>query len=355
MLLIVLHHFSVHSPWPTGSMFSDIIVSMLSFGGKIGVDCFILITGYFMIGSKFRLRSILRVIAETYLYSVLILIIFLLFNRELVYFSVAARSLLPVSSGLYWFITVYVAMYFLSPFLNRLFNALGESGQNKAIVIGFIIFSVIPTISTYNPIASNLIWFCYLYMLGGYIRLRLDKDRMHSLDVFSFFNPAFLMTKIGPLVGFLIAVCFIFLSMIFITLVNVKFGITDPRPRYFIEQNTVPVLFASVSLFLLFKNLQMKNIQYINTIAGTTLGVYLIHDNPFVRNWLWDCFVPIYYEGWFAILIFSLVITVIVFTLCSFIDWMRIKCIEKPVFNLLDKKTPDQIDRFDKVMNSFAE
>ena len=48
MVLIALFHFSVHSAWPeNGPLAPDTAVEMLSFGGKIGVNRFVLITGCF--------------------------------------------------------------------------------------------------------------------------------------------------------------------------------------------------------------------------------------------------------------------------------------------------------------------
>ena len=50
MVLIAMFHFSVHGAWPeNGPLASDTAVEMLSFGGKVGVNCFVLITGYFMV------------------------------------------------------------------------------------------------------------------------------------------------------------------------------------------------------------------------------------------------------------------------------------------------------------------
>ncbi len=48
MVLIAMFHFSVHGTWPEGGpLASDTAVEMPSFGGKIGVNCFMLITGCF--------------------------------------------------------------------------------------------------------------------------------------------------------------------------------------------------------------------------------------------------------------------------------------------------------------------
>lgn len=69
MLVIIAHHYVVNSGITTCYDVSDITPNMIflqlfGFGGKIGINCFTLITGYFMVKSKWSLRkfAILRII-----------------------------------------------------------------------------------------------------------------------------------------------------------------------------------------------------------------------------------------------------------------------------------------------------
>lgn len=57
MILIIMHHYAVHGGFDllnTELDLNRIWIQILSIGGKIGVNCFVLITGYFMINSKFK-------------------------------------------------------------------------------------------------------------------------------------------------------------------------------------------------------------------------------------------------------------------------------------------------------------
>ena len=60
MLLIVAHHFVVHGfeleNIETFS-YNKIVVEILSLGGKLGVNLFVLISAYFMIDSKFKFKQ----------------------------------------------------------------------------------------------------------------------------------------------------------------------------------------------------------------------------------------------------------------------------------------------------------
>lgn len=60
MFLIVAHHFSVHSTFSNDiSVVNLCLVRALRIGGKLAVNVYVLISGYFMISSKFKLKKLL--------------------------------------------------------------------------------------------------------------------------------------------------------------------------------------------------------------------------------------------------------------------------------------------------------
>lgn len=62
MFLIVLGHFAWQTNWSVNNDTSLIrlgAIHCLWIGGKLGVNLFILISGYFLINSKFKLKSFL--------------------------------------------------------------------------------------------------------------------------------------------------------------------------------------------------------------------------------------------------------------------------------------------------------
>ncbi len=171
MMLIILFHFSVHGPWPAdGVLATDVAVGVLAFGGKLGVNCFVLITGYFMTRSSVRVASVARVVLETWFYSWGLLILFAVAQPELVTQARLEKAALPLVSGEYWFVTNFVVLMVVSPFLNLLFDRLSRRGKSRLAAIGFVTISVLPTLTTFNPLGSDLLWFFYLYLLGGWIR-----------------------------------------------------------------------------------------------------------------------------------------------------------------------------------------
>lgn len=381
MLMIILFHFSVHGAWPEGGpLASDVAVEMLSFGGKLGVNCFVLITGYFMVKSHLKLGSLLRIVFETWFYSFAILFLFLAVQPDLVTEAKLRKAVLPVISGEYWFITCYLALMVISPLLNRAWGQLGPRGRSRTMAVGFVMLSLLPTASTFNPIGSDLIWFCYIYLLGGWVHERhengwdgrgagpardaaargagapspaagcaaasaaptpaaTDVPQLCRLD------PAVFVNRWGAGRTAVISVLFVWISMAVIGWAQRATGFDLIYPDYFVWQYMVPTFFASVGLLLVFQKLEMPSVPWVNTVAKTTLGIYLIHDNPIMRAWIWPHFAPVYDLGFLGILGLSLLAAVGVFVLASTIDFARITLLEKPLFTWINRRFGAAIER----------
>lgn len=328
MVLIAMFHFSVHGTWPEGGpLASDTAVEMLSFGGKIGVNCFVLITGYFMVHSRLKVQSLLRVVLQTWFYSFAILAIFAIAQPDLVTPDRLRKAVTPITSGEYWFITCYLALMVASPFLNVLYRHLSDSGRRNLMVIGFVVLSAIPTIATYNPIGSDLVWFFYLYLMGGWLR-----DRP-------------LWTRRGNACALAAGVLFVWASMAAIGWAQRAFGFDYVLPDYFIWQYMVPTFAASLGLFSLFAEWKMPPIRWVNTAAKGALGVYLIHDNPIMRAWLWPHLAWAYALGPAAILAVGVLSGVAAYAMGATIDLARIRLLERPVMGWVSEKLTQPLEK----------
>lgn len=324
MILIIAHHYSVHGGFileHSVMNFNTVLVQMLSIGGKIGVNIFILITGYFMINSNFKLKKLIKLIVEILCYSVSIMLFFLIFGNGVVSKEGIVDSIFPIISMTYWFATVYVLLYLLAPYLNKMIKNISKK-EHLILIIGLVIFwSIFP--SAFGTIVefSNIGWFMTLYFIASYIRL--------------YKNELFEDYKLNRNLSFILyaLIIGIILFFDFMSLNNPNFysGTT-----FFLEMNKLPILLVSISMFLWFKNMNIKNSKFINTLSTSMFGVYLIHDNFMVRNFLWhslfknSTFINSNYL--FIHAIFSIVIVFIVSVL---IDQIRIRFFEKRILNLI--------------------
>jgi len=140
--------------------------------------------------------------------------------------------------------------------------------------------------------------------LGAYIRI---------------YVPQFLNKLKNSIVLFLFST----ISIILPILVIGFFKIPGISTNYFWRPNSFLLLIWSVSLFLMFKNLVIKENRLINILASTTLGVYLFHDGP-IRYFLWNKVFNIKdYANFNYFIFYLLAITVIIFLVGFGIDMGR--------------------------------
>lgn len=72
MILILFHHFyynNINLEY-SNLKINQFINQFLSSVSKIGVNCFVLITGYFMIESKFKIEKLLKLYGQILFYSI---------------------------------------------------------------------------------------------------------------------------------------------------------------------------------------------------------------------------------------------------------------------------------------------
>lgn len=176
MILIIAHHYSVHgnlSDRIVGLSFNNIFIDFLAIGGELGVICFVLITGYFGIDSKFSIKKIIKLILQGVFYTITFVIIFNIFNVGTIDtgWITLIKSIFPVTFGMYWFITAYVVLYIISPFINRLIKNITKAEYQKLLLFLIFVTFIIPTLTTRKLELGNVDLFICIYMIGAYIHI----------------------------------------------------------------------------------------------------------------------------------------------------------------------------------------
>lgn len=230
-------------------------------------------------------------------------------------FTTTIKALLPVCTTQYWFITMYIPLMLLSPYISKIIKGNSKKDNIKILLIlSFMTLTFISSTSKglyfplgkLNTIGYNFIWFVYLYIVGGYIKL---------------YEP---LTNHTKLLGYLFTILLIFLS----TAGTLIYLITGNIPFPLICYNGFPFIF-SILFFLIIKNIKLNTNNSINKIliriSPYTFGVYLIHDNPFIRNILWykNLFQIRNYFNTYYFILYLLSISILIFAVCVTIDKMR--------------------------------
>lgn len=104
----------------------------------VGVNCFVLITGFFMINAKLKLSRIVKLIVQVEFYSILCTAVRYFVFRQPVEIEDMICTVFPLSRGVYWFVSSYIILLMLIPLVNRLIHSMTK----KEAALTNIVFSL---------------------------------------------------------------------------------------------------------------------------------------------------------------------------------------------------------------------
>lgn len=184
------------------------------------------------------------------------------------------KAFFPIIHGQYWFITAYVVLYLISPYLNKLLLNLTEKEYLNMLGIMTLLWILVPTFTRGEMGSSNVTRFMLFYSIGAFLRLFPLKKYNNK--------------KLG-LNLFIISYLFMLLSVILLNVLGKELenGYFINKATYFSSSSSLLILSVSIGLFIWVKNIHIGSSSWINKISGTMLGVYLFHDNRNIRPILW--------------------------------------------------------------------
>lgn len=324
MFMIVFHHFARHGEfqfWDYELSGPKLWYNFIIMGGKIGVNIFVLISGYFLINNNknlFNFRRIKKTWDQVFFYSVgfevFFIVLYFVFKERLD-LSNLLESFFPITTSQWWFASTYFALYLIHPFLNKLLLSLDQKTyQNILLVAGFC-WCIIPTFAKSSYESNSLLWFIFIYSLSGYIKLYGFNSKLKNYHY--------------AVTALLVSVLTYFSSVV-ISILGLKADYFSLESTYFYSTQSLSVLVISVCLFMTFATTNIKNNKFINIIASATFGVYLIHENHYLRNVFWQTiFKNSSYQNSIMIIPVSIIAVVLVYTACTIIELIRQYFVEK--------------------------
>lgn len=315
MLLIILMHSIDHTGVLEASEDAGIgmffLVRFLYMLTQISVNCYVMLSGYFLVRSRFRLKKLVEIWMELVFYSFVIKLIFML-TGQIAFSPISLLScFFPILTGRYWFITIYVGLYLLSPFLNIAVRAMDRRTHGLLILCLCLLFSawnsIYPSIAGMNSGGGwGLAWFVVLYLTAAWFSLYSAPQGKSCGKLMLWLGITFLVTALFCIPGREIR------------LVRMVSGT-------WYHYNSLPVYLSTILVFSAFLNLeiQKKFERCITWIAPATLGVYLIHAHANLSPWIWQVLdLPAKMDS----LLFFLLLpgcVLLIFVVCVLLDKLR--------------------------------
>ena len=330
MVMIVAHHLFLH-----GGIFehsSENIANLLWGGvflpgGKIGYDCFIIITAWFCIGKKFKGNRLIKIALEVIFYNIVGMTLATILNNGLTD-PITVRNWIgcfsPIFGISHGFAVYYMIFLMILPLLNTVSERMSKRNIQAIIVLAFLmqiwakVFGSLIDFKPFVDLDNGLFTFIILYFSIVYIK----KYPLKIID-----HKAILA----------IAFTFILAFNATVDILSVKYPEAKlfSRATMVLNDDVSPLnMIAAFCLFFLFKSLKISHKYFINFVASHTFGILLLHDHNYFRYIIWDRVFNV--ENFYGVNIFILIaytisVVLILFTIGILIDIIREYVIERPV------------------------
>jgi len=269
-------------------------------------------------------------------YSVIIHLFYLKFKPRFILYERFLYSLFPIIFSRYWFFTAYFGMYLFLPIINKGINYLNQSELKICLISILFIYVFWHDIMNLNndifmtKKGASVLWLLIFYITGTYF----GKYKLKIMGIKKFY---FLLISFS---------IYIIISLLYYRIYNCNYKINglnvDIKHKIIIilknlltenyDSNLKVIQSISILLFLLEINYNKYFGQIISFIGIRAFGVYLIHDNNYVRQ---DIISNLFINennniSLFQVYRLFMTKSLLIFIICSIIDYLR-----NFVFNLI--------------------
>ena len=244
MLLIIAFHMSDHGVISINSSMpitgNWLTLALARLGGAIGNCAFVIIGGYLLCMKEFDSRRVIKLWLQTLFYSIICGLI--AFKIGVIDVSVKSiiMMLLPITYNEYWFISSYLILMLLVPFLNPLLKGMSR---------------------------NHILLFIFLYTIGSYIKIYSIQGHLKYL-----------------LYGFILMIL-VTGSIWGIAYVNQSFGKSIDIFALVWPTYKFTELLISLFFFLGFKDIRPFCGKMITFFSTSVFSVYLLHIGR-LKNWI---------------------------------------------------------------------
>ena len=270
MFLIVFQHcihlYAFPEVWDTSVLSAEVCVASILTGlAYVGVNCFVLISGYY--GIKLKLRSALNIYLICAIYALIGYLLHLYIDGVHVGMGLLYHSVFCISHSKLWFVKCYVGLMLLSPLLNAAIQSMLQQTYKWVLVLLTILNVYLGFLwqdAVFNAQGYTIANFVYIYLIGGYISRYVDMAwmRKHRLSN----TGIYLIT-----------------SLLWAGSIILQRYIETPWDEW--GYNNPFTLIGAISFFMLFLAMPKFYNKWVNWLATGAFAVYLVHCGDYYDSW----------------------------------------------------------------------
>ena len=318
MILIIAGHFAFQS----GAAYNTIGVNktftyMFGYASRISVNIFLMLGTWFMIDNEFNGKRVVQIYSQTWFYSVVLTAIAIFIDPSVFSIKTVIGAMLPFTRMKLWYVTIYIELMLLSPYLKKFMSTLKEIELRNLTIVLTLFVVIISTMHSFvDTFLCALTYFVYMYIFMYYYKKYLvNKIKLKRLLL---------------IIGVLGYLCLVVVKL-FCDNTDYSFGIkiSSVIAQFLSDYKSLPNFVISICIFTYFIKIDIGCSKLINYVAASTLGVYIIHQVPAFHDVMW--FKIFDANSWMNsqhYIINYLGVVIIVYILSIIVDKLRQKTIE---------------------------
>uniref|UniRef100_UPI0040575DC8 acyltransferase n=1 Tax=Acetatifactor sp. TaxID=1872090 RepID=UPI0040575DC8 len=281
MMVVVLHYLgksNLLGDMSAGSLTTTQIVAwVLEAFSIVAVNVYMLISGYFLSSTSFKLSRLIKLWLQVWFYSVgvgLLAAVTGILPAEECNTHYLLSLIFPVSMGHYWFMTAYIFLYLILPLIGMAVQKMSKGQMQMSLGGLLLVFCVLKSILPFrlemDSKGYDCIWYLCVFLTAAYIRrfgLPLIQKKWKAVCLYGIASMA------------------IFTETMCLHQVYLRTGSLGLIMKVALEYNHIFPFLAAVGLFVTFLMTDVSGViaKLALRIAPYTLGVYLLHENMGVR------------------------------------------------------------------------
>lgn len=348
MIMIIAHHLVLYS----GAEFDTAVITVnrlwyqfLIYGGHVGVNVFVLISGYFMIGSKgVKYEKIVRLWLQMLFYSLVIYLLLAVIFSYPIGAKYIAVACIPFMYKQWPFASAYLLLCVFGPFINILLRRMSKNQYRLMLAFMTFFFVIIPTLTTFDGGSNYFVWMIVIYSVGAYIK-RFPEEFAKSSRFY------ILMSAFVALLTFMLTLVF--------DIVGLWMPLFGKYATHFSGIQHINIVAWAILIFLGCSKMDPTSKAYakcggfINSLSALMFGVYLFHEEYFARETIWRV---IFDNSRYAKSAFFVLITIgeiiAVFAVGVVIELIRQKLLEPIVMKPVAKITAKLQQKADEILKN---
>lgn len=264
MLMIIAHHYVVNSGllvadspvWETPCSWRSLFILAFGAFGKTGINCFVLITGYYMCMSRITPRKFFKLLAEVYFYRIIISAVFALSGYQPFTARIVLRVAWPFMSVGTNFTSCFLLFYLAIPFLSILAQKTTTRQHMALVCLCLFIYTFLKGIPKVNVHMNYVSWFTSLFFIASFMRLRMNAYMKTKNSIYEWGVLAFML---------IIDVS----SIVAVSYASTKFHFLAHAAYLFMGESSMLLpLLTGIMAFVVFKKMRLRYIAIINIFGG---------------------------------------------------------------------------------------